>query len=264
MMLAAIVHNKKQEITRLKKTIPLARLKKEALALPKKTASFLKRLRRCKGLAVIAEIKRRSPSKGLLRKHVKPISIAKAYEKSGAAAISVLTDEKFFGGSVEILKDVRLAAKLPILRKDFIIDEYQVYESRLMGADAILLIAGILSKKKIKSLSALAGKLGLDVLFEVHSKQEIGKILPARPKLIGINNRDLKSFNVDIAQTRRLLPFLPKGALVVSESGIQSARDIRYLRKLGVRAVLVGETLMKSRDVGQALKKLLGSSRGTR
>ena len=254
--LKRIVKYKKEEVARLKKRMPLAILKSAVKG--RKPGFFEKALRSGKGISVIAEIKRKSPSKGILRRDFRPVQIAREYEKSGARAVSVLTDEKFFGGSAEILKKVRKAVRIPILRKEFIIDDYQIYESRLLGADAVLLIAGILSAAELKRFYQLANRLGLDVLFEVHDKRELEKVLPLRPRILGINNRDLRSFHLDIHTTGKLFSLIPKKILVVSESGIRTRGDVEYLRRIGVRTVLVGETLMKEKKVGEALEKLLG------
>ena len=213
-------------------------------------------------MAVIAEIKRRSPSKGLLSRDFDAVKIARDYKKGGASALSVLTDKKYFGGSADILKKVKKSCSLPVLRKDFILDEYQVYESRLMGAEAILLIARSLSAATLKKLYVLAGKLGLEVVFEVHDAADLKKVLPLRPRLVGINNRDLGDFHVDLDVTRRLAAKVPAGCLLVSESGIAKPEDLADLKKYGVRAVLVGETLMKDKRPAEALKRLLGKARG--
>lgn len=258
MILDEIVKNKKKEIAALKRKRPLSFLKKETAKLPKKNPSFFNALKRANGIVVIAEIKKKSPSKGVLRQDFKPVEIAREYAGAGASALSVLTDIKFFSGSTQILTDVKSSVHLPVLRKDFILDEYQLYESRLIGADAVLLIAGLLSKKKLRVLSRIASGLGLDVLYEVHSKKEITKIKSLDPKLVGVNNRDLKTFRVDLRTTEKLRPYLPKGALLVSESGIKTHKDLLYLKRLGAKAVLVGESLMTQKNIGAALRRLLG------
>ncbi len=262
MILDAIIKNKKKEIEALKKRKPLPVLKKEVLHLKKKTSCFIRALQKGHEVSVIAEIKRKSPSRGLLRAEFDPVKLAKSYRDAGARALSVLTDKKFFGGSLMDLKKVRSAVRLPILRKDFTIHEYQIYESRLAGADAILLIAAVLTSKKIGDFQRLAQKLGMDVLVEIHTQAELKKVLPFKPKLIGINNRNLNSFAVDIRATEELVKKVPKGSLVVSESGIQKHSQIRFLQSLGVRSVLVGESLMNKKDVKQALLELRGVSRG--
>lgn len=260
MILDRIVHHKKRELRALKKKLPIADLIAEIRTLAPKKRRFLSALKK-KRFAVIAEIKKRSPSKGVLSRHFDPLKIAAAYKRGGASALSVLTDAKFFGGSTEILKKVSASSSLPILRKDFILEEYQVYESRLIGADAVLLIASILTAGRLKRLSGLAAKLGMDVLFEVHSTREAKKIRPLKPRLVGINNRDLRTFKVDLSTTERVAPQV-KGAFLVSESGVKTAKDILRLRRSGVRAALIGESLMTQRNASKALKNLLGGARG--
>ena len=259
MILDDIVKDKLEEIQRLKLEKPLASLKKETRQAPHVKGLFLEALRMNGPVAVIAEIKRKSPSKGLIRRDFVPADIAYAYERGGAAALSVLTDEKYFGGSAEILKEVKSSSKLPVLRKDFILDEYQVYESFLMGADAILLIAAILSHKKLLSLKNTAEALGLDVLFETHTEGDMVKVLSVEPKMVGINNRDLYTFKVTLETSEQLLGLVPKGVMAVSESGIQTRADLERVRKYGAGAVLVGEGLMRESDIELALKKLKGS-----
>ncbi len=255
-ILDQIVKNKRKELLGLKEKKSFDRLRKEVERLPKKKHVFFRALKNAKDIAVIAEIKKRSPSKGSLCGDFKPVAFAKAYERAGASALSVLTDKNFFGGSIEIFKKIRAKTKLPLLRKDFTLDAYHVFEARLIGADAVLLIAAILSRKELKILSRTAFSLGLDVLFEVHTPRDIEKVLPLKPSMIGINNRDLRSFRVDLDVTSRLIKRLPRQALVISESGIQSAEDLLYLKRLGVRAALVGESLIKKKDPGAALRNL--------
>ena len=257
MILDDIIKNKKREVAALKKKRPLAALRRDVESLPHKKRTFFQALKKNKKLSVIAEIKRMSPSKGIIRQDFDPVGIAREYEKAGATALSVLTDEKFFGGSGEIFKKVRRVSQLPILRKDFILEEYQVYESRLLGADAILLIAAILPVRRLERLRDISETFGLDVLFEVHTKSERDKVLSLKPQLLGINNRDLRTFEVDIHTTERLAKGLPKGVLLVSESGIQNQEDLVYLKSLGAKAVLVGESLMKETDIRLALQRLL-------
>ena len=252
-ILDEIVKYKRSELEAQMRKRPLGRLQKETAKLRKRKPIFIKMLKRSKRMAVIAEIKKRSPSSGILRKDFKPFIIPPAYQKAGASALSILTDENFFGGSAEIFEKIRAATKLPLLRKDFIIHEYQVYEARLMGADAVLLIADILSSHDLDRLSRLTHQLGMDALFEVHTLRDIEKILPLKPKMVGINNRDLRTFQADLNVTKKLIGKLPKTTLVVSESGIQTAEDLIYLKRLGVRAALVGESLMREKDPGLAL-----------
>jgi len=215
--------------------------------------------------AVIAEIKRASPSKGLIRESVEIADIVRAYESSGAAAISVLTDEKFFSGSLIDLEKARRATCLPLLCKDFIIDHYQVYEAAVYGADAILLIVTVLDDAKLKELYSLAQSIGLECLVEVHNEKELKRALAMGARIIGINNRDLRSFHIDIGTTFALAglircqPLAP-GTLVVSESGISTRQDLLELYKCGVDAVLIGEALMRCPDPGEKLRELLGST----
>lgn len=251
-----IIKNKKDELQRLMIKKPLAHLIQEIQRLPKRKPHFFTALKKSKTLAVIAEIKRCSPSRGILRKNFKPVAIAQSYEKGGACALSILTDQSFFGGSISIFKKIREATKLPLLRKDFTLDVYQVMEARLMGADAVLLIAEILSTTELKNLNECAARAGLDVLFEVHTPNDIKKVLPLKPPMIGINNRDLYTFKVDLSVTERLIKLLPRQTLVVSESGIQTKDDLMHLKKLGIRAALIGESLIREKDPGLALKNL--------
>lgn len=209
-------------------------------------------------MGVIAEIKRRSPSKGLLRADFDPVQLALAFEKGGASALSVLTDVIYFGGSADYLRAVKAAVRLPVLRKDFIIHEVQVYESVAMGADAILLIAGALTVDELKTLYELAQTYGLDALVETHSYEDVQKAAAVKASIVGVNNRDLQTFSVDLRTTERLAPLIGEGPLLVSESGIQGKSDLLYLKALGAHAVLVGESLMRESDPGAALARLLG------
>ena len=263
-ILSEILSNKRKELKRSVAAVSLETMKKAARSLPRKRRALSKALRASRAIAVIAEIKRRSPSKGLLRKDFEPARIAKQYERGGASALSVLTDKKYFGGAPEFIARVKRVTRLPVLRKDFILDEYQVYESRLLGADAILLIARALTPGKMRRLYRIATELGLDTLFEVHDEAELKKVLPLKPEIVGVNNRDLCSFKVSLDVSARLSRRIPKQVLFVSESGIGSAEDLRAVRSFGAHAVLVGESLIREKNPGQALKRLLGGSRGTR
>jgi indole-3-glycerol phosphate synthase len=211
------------------------------------------------GPRVIAELKRRSPSRGEIRRDFDPVAIARAYEKGGAAALSVLTDERFFGGSLAVLEAVRAATGLPLLRKDFVIDAYQLDEARAAGADAALLIVAALAPADRARLFEHARGLGLDVLVEVHDEAELDAAKALGADLIGINNRDLRSFVTDLAVTERLAPRVPQGALVVAESGIHGPEDVARLARAGASAFLVGESLMREADPGLALRRLLGT-----
>ena len=208
--------------------------------------------------AVIAEIKKASPSKGIIRENFDPESIALSYVKAGACCISVLTDEHFFQGSDEHLKLVHAACTVPLLRKDFMIDSYQVLESRLLGADCILLIVAALDDKKLQQLAGIATELGLDVLVEVHDREELERALMLRLPMIGINNRDLKTFNTSLDTTIGLLTDVFPDRTVVTESGINTTEDVQLMRKHNVNTFLVGEAFMRSPDPGEQLKQLFG------
>ncbi len=210
------------------------------------------------GCAIIAEVKRRSPSRGLLRADFDPVRIAREYESHGAAAVSVLTDETFFGGCDADLSVVGSAVTLPILRKEFIIDPYQVYETRAIGADAILLIAAILTEGQLREYRDLAASLGLAALVEIHNRGELEKTLAAGAEIVGINNRDLKTFVTDIRTSITLAPLIPKGRIAVSESGIRTRAEIETLLKAGIRVFLIGETLIAAPEIGPKLGELLG------
>lgn len=206
--------------------------------------------------AVIAEVKKASPSKGVMREDFHPEQIARSYEAGGAACLSVLTDIDFFQGSDEYLQQAREACKLPVLRKDFIIDPYQVYEARAIGADCILLIAACLDDDKLSELSALAKALGMDVLVEVHDDIELMRTLPLGLTMVGINNRDLRSFETHIETTLDLLGDIPEGRIVVTESGIHTQQDVTLMRAHGVNAFLVGEAFMRAAEPGEKLAEL--------
>jgi indole-3-glycerol phosphate synthase len=209
------------------------------------------------GISVIAEFKRRSPSAGALREGARPEELARAYERGGARALSVLTEGPSFGGSLDDLRAARGATALPILRKDFVVDRYQLLEARLVGADAALLIVAALTDSDLAALHEAARALGLDVLVEVHDAGELERALALEPEIVGINNRDLRDFSVDVARTRTLRKAIPDGVVVVSESGIGSTGQLRELEREGVDAVLVGESLMRAPDPARALDALL-------
>jgi indole-3-glycerol phosphate synthase len=208
------------------------------------------------GVALIAEVKKASPSAGLIRQDFDPVHIARAYERGGAACISVLTDERFFQGSLAHLRLVRSAVDLPLLRKDFILDPVQVLEARALGADAYLLIAAALAEGELGKLLAAGRELGMDALVEVHDEGDLGVALEAGADLIGINNRDLRTFQVGLDVTERLAPLVPAGVVVVAESGIRTCADVRRLKACGIRAVLVGEALMRAADIEAATREL--------
>ncbi len=208
--------------------------------------------------AIIAEVKRRSPSRGIIREDFDPVRIAGEYERHGAAAVSVLTDETFFGGSNADLTAVKGAISLPVLRKEFIIDPWQIYETRAIGADALLLIAAILGENQLREYRELAASLGLASLVEVHDRTELEAALRTDAEIIGINNRDLKTFSTDIRTSLTLAPLVPSDLIVVSESGIRSRAEIEILMKAGVRTFLIGEALVAAPDRGVKLREFLG------
>jgi indole-3-glycerol phosphate synthase len=253
-ILDKIVADKKRDVAQKKSSEPLGSLKERTAQ--HKPLDFKAALRG-EGLKLIAEVKKASPSKGLLCPDFRPVEMAQIYAQSGAAAISVLTEVNYFQGSLEYLDSIRDGVKVPLLRKDFIFDEYQIYESAVYGADALLLIAAILTSKQLAELLNLSNSLGLACLVEVHDESEIKKALQSGAEIIGINNRDLKTFKTDIETTHRLQALLPRGKIVVSESGISSNEDIKKLKMWGVNAALVGETLVTSKDIASKIKELM-------
>ncbi len=218
-----------------------------------KPISLSKRLYKDNNLSIIAEIKQASPSAGVLRQDFNHLSILKEYEKAGVQAISVVTEEEFFLGKLRYLKEVKEKTSLPVLRKDFIIDQTQVYQSRALGADVILLIAKILKPEKLKSLYELAKDLGMESIIEVHTLKELREVLKIAPKIIGINNRNLHTFKTDLNSTLKLAPLIPQDTLIVSESGIHSLKDLLLVKGSGIDAVLIGEALMKMRSIKDKL-----------
>jgi len=254
-ILDKIVSDKRQEVAEAKRRVPLTALK-ERLDRRSPPFDFAAALRNGE-LRLIAEVKKASPSRGLLAPHFDPVKLAKAYAAGGAAAISVLTEVNHFQGSLEYLAAIRKEVAIPLLRKDFIFDDYQVYESAAYGADAILLITAILSPEKLRGLLALGDKLHLDCLVEVHDEDEMFRALLAGAAIIGINNRDLTTFNVDTDTTRRLRLLAPSEVVVVSESGIKDATDIKKMKECKVDAVLIGEALVTAADIPARMKELL-------
>jgi indole-3-glycerol phosphate synthase len=255
-ILERILATKREEIAAGKAVVPLAEMERLARAAGA-TRDFAGALRArvAAGMpAVIAEVKRASPSKGLLRADFDPAAIARSYEAGGASCLSVLTDEKYFQGSAEFLRQARAACALPVLRKDFIVDPYQVLEARAMGADCILLIVAALDTATMIALEALALDLGMAVLVEVHDDAELDAALKLRTPLVGINNRNLRTFETMLGTTLGLLPRIPGDRLLVTESGILSGADVGQMRAAGVHAFLVGEAFMRAADPGDALK----------
>ena len=258
-LLQKIVAVKREEVASLLARRPPAALREAAQARAGDLRDFEAALRRRiadGSAAVIAEVKKASPSKGVLRDPFVPAEIAASYEGHGAACLSVLTDERFFQGSADFLRQARAACALPVLRKDFVVDLAQVYEARAMGADAILLIAACLDDGALAELEAAAHELGMAVLVEVHDAAELARALALRTRLVGINNRNLKTFEVSLQTTLDLLPAVPADRLLVTESGILQAADVARMRAAGVHAFLVGEAFMRAPEPGQALARL--------
>jgi indole-3-glycerol phosphate synthase len=255
-ILDEIVAYKREFVAESKRRVPFQTLQDQVTANPGERR-FARALRG-EVIAVIAEVKKASPSKGLIRPDFNPVEVAATYEANGARAISVLTDERYFQGSACALTQVRQAVDLPLLRKDFTIDPYQVYEARAIGADAVLLIVGILSADQLMEYLDLAHSLSLDALVEVHTEGEMETALDAEARVIGINNRDLRTFQTDLAVTENLIGLIPEGVVVVSESGIHTREDVLRLQDAGADAILVGESLMREPDIGRKLRELLG------
>lgn len=259
-MLSKIIRTKKEEVEYLKTKIPLPELKSKIRDM-EETRGFLKSLKqgddKSHTTKIIAEIKKASPSRGIIREDFDPLKIAEIYQENGASAISVLTDKPFFQGDIEYLSKVKAVVTLPLLRKDFIISEYQVFESRAHGADAFLLIAAILEKNQMGDYMSIGMEMGMSTLIEAHTKEDIEKALSTGTNLIGINNRDLDTFKVDIKTTEKLMQYIPDSITVVSESGIEKRDDIVYLQGIGADAFLIGEALMRERDIGKKLKEFL-------
>ncbi len=241
----------------LKKDTSLQEIKARAYSVQKGSFSFENALKKPE-LSFICECKKASPSKGLIAPDFPYLRIAKEYENAGADCISVLTEPKWFLGSSEYLREIAAEVKIPCLRKDFIVDEYMIYEAKLLGASAVLLIASILGEEQLKEYKEICDTLGLSALFEAHNESEVQTALNAGARIIGVNNRNLRDFSVDTDNSRKLRSLIPQDVLFVSESGVTSADDIRALREIGADAVLIGETLMKAPDKKQKLMELKG------
>jgi indole-3-glycerol phosphate synthase len=255
-MLDDIVMSKQREIEVAKTRWSFEALKAR-LAHHLAERSFRKALRRPGRLSLIAELKRKSPSKGMLRERFDPVSLAQTLQEAGANALSVLTDEPFFGGHLEFLRDVKQFTEVPVLRKDFIIDPYQVYEAASYEADAVLLIVRLLTEERLVECMQAADMLGIEPLVEVHAASELSIALRVGAHIIGINQRDLQTFAIDASLAEQLIPRIPAGKLIVVESGVQRAQQIRRLRDLGAHAVLIGEALMTAPDPGAKVRELL-------
>ncbi len=257
-ILDEIMAVKRQEVAAAIKRKPLAAMRADAESrvLTRDFVGAMRKKIAAGQAAVIAEVKKASPSKGVLRADFIPADIAQSYAEHGAACLSVLTDSQFFQGSTEYLKQARASCDLPVLRKDFLVDAYQVYEARAMGADCILLIAACLDDAQMQAFEALAMSLDMAVLVEVHDRTELDRVLKLRTPLLGINNRNLKTFEVSLETTLGLRAAVPADRLLITESGVSTAADVRRLREAGIQAFLVGEAFMRADDPGQALATL--------
>ncbi len=254
-ILQNIVKEKRERIEAQKKAVSIEVLKEKVKGIPERI-SFKKALE-SKGVNIVAEIKRATPSLGIISKDFDPARIAKEYEAGGAKAISVLTEEKYFLGDMSHISVVRTNTKLPILNKDFISDPYQIYQGAIAGADAVLLIAAILDREALKDLLNLSKNLGMDSLVEVHTEEDLKKALDAGAEIIGINNRNLETFEVDLDTSKKLFPKVPKGKIVIAESGIETSKDIKGLKDIGINSFLIGNTLMTSRDIKKTLNEFM-------
>jgi indole-3-glycerol phosphate synthase len=264
---AQILDRKRKAVAELRASRSLEDLRERALEI-RENGTRHRLLRALKPdlqrLNIIAEFKRRSPSLGIIRDDLSADEVACCYERGGACAISVLTDEEFFGGSIVDLRVARSSTNLPLLRKDFIIDPIQIYEAAITGADAVLLIVAALDKTSLKDLRSLAEEeLGLDALVEVHSSEELHRALNADAKIIGVNNRDLRTFRVSLDTSERLITEAPRDRVMISESGLQSVKDLRHLQALGFRGFLIGEALMRAGDPEKALRDLIAGARNS-
>ena len=256
-ILDKIITTKREEVAAAKAARPLRELRQAAETAPP-ARDFLGVIAAPGPIKLIAEVKQASPSKGLIRADFEPVSIARTYAAHGASCVSVLTDEKYFRGHLDFLRAVRQAVEIPALRKDFVIDEYQVWEARAAGADAVLLIAECLDGRQLRELHDLIVRLGMTPLVELHEAENLTRVLAAGALLVGVNNRDLKTFKVDLEHTIRLRSQIPADRFVVGESGIRTHEELSRLEAAGVNAVLVGESLMAQPDIGAAVDQLLG------
>jgi indole-3-glycerol phosphate synthase len=257
MILDDIVKAKMKQLARCKRSVPLSRMKERAIERGPKPLDFAAALRG-DGVKLIAEVKKASPSRGVLCPDLDPVKLAQTYVDNGAAAVSVLTEEHYFEGSIDQLAAIRAEVKTtPLLRKDFIFEPYQIYESRASGADALLLIVAMLSGDTLEELLSLSRALGMRCLVEIHDEEELERALACGAAIIGINNRDLRTFKVKLETTKRLRPLIPDDRIVVSESGIRERGDIQTLREWGVDAVLIGETLVSAEDVAEKMSELI-------
>lgn len=259
MILDQLADAARRRVAREKEIVSLEKLKQQAFALAeqeKQEERPLEKILKCPGIHLICEVKRASPSKGILAEQFPYLEIAKEYEKGGADCISVLTEPEYFLGSDEYFREIRKQVEIPMLRKDFTIDEYQIYQAKEMGADCILLICALLSEEVLCSYLRLCDTLHLSALVETHKEEEVKLALSAGARILGVNNRDLKTFEVDLETSRRLREMVPKDILFIAESGIQSKKEIQMLTELGVNGVLIGEMLMRCEDKRFAIQEL--------
>lgn len=256
-ILDQLANHARERTAQAKLKTPLEEIRQQALSLPKGTFAFENALKK-EDIAFICECKKASPSKGLIAPDFPYLDIAKAYEAAGADCISVLTEPKWFLGRDEYLKEIAANVSIPCLRKDFTVDEYMIYEARLLGASAVLLICSLLRQEQIRSYIGICDELGLSALVEAHDENEVQTALNAGARMIGVNNRNLKDFSVDTDNSRRLREKIPANVLFVSESGIRNAEDVKKLRQVGADAVLIGETLMRAQDKKAKLDELRG------
>lgn len=257
-ILNQLADHARERVAQARQTIPLGVIMEQADALPSPDFSFEKALRK-DGLSFICECKRASPSKGLIAPDFPYLTIARDYEAAGADCISVLTEPKWFLGSDIYLQEIAEAVSIPCLRKDFVVDEYMIYQAKVLGAAAVLLICSILSLEQLKAFIGLCDRLGLSALVEAHDEAEVQKAITAGARILGVNNRNLKDFSVDTGNSRRLRALIPRDILFVSESGVRNAEDIVVLREMGADAVLIGEALMRAPDRKAALTQLRGA-----
>ncbi len=257
MILDTIVAHKRKELLDEQDQISLSELKSKLTDVPP-TQDFFSAIINPNSINLIAEVKKKSPSKGIIRSDFDPVQIANTYQENGAAAVSVLTDKHFFDGNLSYLSSIREAVNLPLLRKDFTIHPYHIFQARVAGADAVLLIVAVLTPEQLKEYIEIAASLSLASLVEVHTEEELKIALDADAAIIGINNRDLRTFNTTLDTTFKLLELIPEGKVVVSESGIYTRDDVEALREVGVNAILVGESLMRSPDIGEKVRELIG------
>ena len=257
-ILEQLAAHARERVAAAKERLSEAEIKEQAYALPKGDFSFERALKKS-GISFICECKKASPSKGLIAPDFPYLQIAKAYEAAGADCISVLTEPKWFLGSDSYLSEIAAAVKLPCLRKDFTVDPYMIYEAKLLGASAVLLIVSILNEAQLRESITICDLLGLSALVEAHSEDEVAAAVRAGARIIGVNNRNLKDFSVDTENSKRLRNLVPRDILFVSESGVRTAEDVSRLRQIGADAVLVGETLMRAADKTQKLNELRGN-----